>query len=301
MKMIAEDAQRAVELSLGKKHIRKRIAKAIRENPDLEEMVQYGVSLLQEWLQGTYYQSKQKRLASLADANLELIVRETFQTVAFCQTPELFTSVVGMLSGALNFPEKIDNIRTAAEILAVLCNTDVYDIIKPSRDASLQVKANFPLPEALIDSILRSKYLPPMLCPPRKYRQNFASPYLTIDKDILVLGKGNGHTGDLCLDVLNIQNNIELRLDKDFLTALEEKAPKDPKAHNIQDWEQFFKQSREIYALILNHGGTCYLPNKVDKRGRMYSLGYHVATQGYSYKKAMLELANEEIVEGAPK
>lgn len=296
MKMLKEDAQKAIELSLGKKHIKLRIDRAIQKNPEIDSKVCLGIELLKDWLSQTYYDSKEKRLKTLRTSNLELIVRTTFNVVAFCQTPELFTSVVGMLASTLNLPEKVDNIKTAAEILAVLCNTDAYDITKEHRDASLMIQCKFPLPTALLDSIQKSKYLPPMLVPPKKLVTNNDSPYLTLDKDCLVLGRGNSHTGDICLDVLNTQNNVELQLAKDFLFAMEELPPSNPEAHNIDNWNQFLAESKEVYLMILHHGGKFFLPNKVDKRGRIYSLGYHIHSQGYSFKKASVELANEEIV-----
>jgi DNA-directed RNA polymerase len=43
-----------------------------------------------------------------------------------------------------------------------------------------------------------------------------------------------------------------------------------------------------------------HLTHKVDKRGRIYSQGYHVNTQGAAFKKAMIELAKEELIEGVP-
>lgn len=307
MKMLPDDSQKAIEYAYSKKHIDKRIMKALREDSFVEDKVSKGVELLQEWLNQTYYNSKEKRLNNLRQANLELVVRVTFKVVAYCQTEELFTSVVGMLASAFNMNEKLDNIKTASEVLAVLCGTDVYDIIKPDRSESLVVKANFTLPKDLLESIERSYYLPPMLVPPRKYKNVNSSPYLTLDKDCLILGTGNSHTGDLCLEVLNKQNQVELQLNKEFLASCEELPPKDLKLNNfedmksyeigIQNWMNFKAQSREVYAMMIFHGNRFYIPWKIDKRGRMYSLGYHITPQGYSYKKASIELANEETIE----
>jgi DNA-directed RNA polymerase len=47
-------------------------------------------------------------------------------------------------------------------------------------------------------------------------------------------------------------------------------------------------------------GNHFYLTHKVDKRGRIYACGYHINTQGTAFKKAQLELVNEEIVTGVP-
>jgi len=51
---------------------------------------------------------------------------------------------------------------------------------------------------------------------------------------------------------------------------------------------------------MVSQGNEFYLTNKVDKRGRIYSQGYHINTQGTSFKKAMIDLAHEELVTGMP-
>ena len=47
-------------------------------------------------------------------------------------------------------------------------------------------------------------------------------------------------------------------------------------------------------------GNKFYFTHKVDKRGRLYCQGYHINYQSASYKKAMIELANKEIIDGIP-
>ena len=65
-----------------------------------------------------------------------------------------------------------------------------------------------------------------------------------------------------------------------------------------QQWGVFKSQSTGIYQMLHDQGNEFYLANKVDKRGRMYAHGYHVTTQGSPFKKAMVELAHKERVEG---
>lgn len=296
MKMLNVDSQRAIEFTYGRKHINSRITKAIKEDSYLMSKVEQGCELLKEWLESNFYESKNKRLEPLQLMDHESVVTTVFNIVAYCQTPELFTSVTGMLAATFNLEEKIENIKTAAEILAVLCNTDAYDILK-NNTGNLVIQCKFGLPQALIESIERSHYLPPMIFKPNRLKDNFTSPYLTLDKDCLILGRGNAHTGDLCLDVLNIQNSVELKLDYEFIQSLTETPPSEPDTDQILNWKTFLKQSKEVYDLIHFHGDEFFMPYKVDKRGRIYSLGYHINPQGYAYKKAMIELANPEFIE----
>jgi hypothetical protein len=105
--------------------------------------------------------------------------------------------------------------------------------------------------------------------------------------------------GDICLDVINRQNSIKLRLNTEFLANCPEKP-----THNLDTlekqnlWRQFIRESQIVYDLLGNQ--PFWLTNKVDKRGRLYAQCYHVTTQGTAYKKAMIELADKEYVNGVP-
>jgi DNA-directed RNA polymerase len=49
---------------------------------------------------------------------------------------------------------------------------------------------------------------------------------------------------------------------------------------------------------MVEMGNRFYLTHRYDKRGRTYAQGYHVNTQGNCWNKAVIELADEEVVEG---
>ena len=119
--------------------------------------------------------------------------------------------------------------------------------------------------------------------------------------DSLILGIGNDHAGDICLDVINTQNQTPLRLATDFLSTVEEQPSQPIKtADQAHQWKVFKQQSYYIYDMLTKQGNKFWLSHKVDKRGRLYAQGYHVNTQGNPFKKAIVELYNEEIVEGVP-
>lgn len=321
--MLQREAQLANEYRYSRKHIDRYIDQEIRNHPDMEAKVQHGIALLQGWLNQSYYPSKDARLAQLHGMDLEETVRRIFVGVAYCQTPELFTSVTGQLAGALKMSDKGDSILTIGEMLAVLCITDAFDIIKADRSASLVVQSLIPLSEELLGYIHQSRYLPPMVCEPMPVTSNFESPYLT-HNDSLILGKGNSHSEDICLDVINTQNQVPLKLDLDFLCQIEEEPTRDMTPQAILDaarrdgqymseveahqesseryanWMNFKAQSYETYQLLAKQGNRFWLTHKVDKRGRMYAQGYHVTTQGSAFKKAMIEFADEELVTGVP-
>jgi hypothetical protein len=300
LNMSPEDMQLENEYAFSHKHIDGYIQTAIRENPDMEAKVHEGVQRLNDWRSQSYYDSKDLRLAQLENLDMEVLVRTIFTGIAYCTKPELFVSVTSQLSSRLEFDDREDSIKTVAEIVAVLCYTDAFDITKADKHASMMIESCMALPTDLLDAIDRSQYLPPMVCMPDVVQTNYESPYLT-HNDCLILGKKNGHDGDICLDVINLQNSVGLQLSEEFLQAVDE----DPTyaldtAEKLQVWTQFKDQSAEIYELMLNQGNHFWLTNKPDKRGRLYAQGYHITSQGSSYKKAMLELKHEEIIEDVP-
>lgn len=294
------DLQLINEQTYSRQHIDGYIKDEILDNPDMLEKIQMGIHLLEEWFEGDFHESKISRIAQVRETDLEILVINIFVGITYCQIPELFTSVSAQLASRLKFSDKASSIKTIGEILAVLCNTDAFDIIKASREASLVIQSKIPVSEKLLKYIHNSKYLPPMVCEPKELKSNYQSAYLT-QKDSLILGSGNHHTGDICLDVLNAKNKVALKLDEEFLSSVEEEPTFEidtvEKHHN---WYKFKNDSYHFYRLMIRQGNEFHLTHKVDKRGRIYAQGYHITTQGSAFKKAMIELAEEEIVDGAP-
>jgi hypothetical protein len=266
----------------------------------MQAKIQHGIALLQSWMNKDYYPSKNARLAQLQGMDLEQMVRKIFINVAYCQIPELFTSVTAQLAGVLKMSEKSDGITTIGEMLAVLCLTDAFDILKADRTASLVVQSCIPISDDLITYVTESRYLPPLVCQPELLTNNYESPYLT-HNDCLVLGKANAHSEDICLDVINIQNSIPMKLNTEFLSTVEEE-PSHPldNQRKREQWDKFKQQSYELYSLMVKQGNNFYFAHKVDKRGRLYAAGYHISPQGSSFKKGMLEFAEAEVVTGVP-
>lgn len=298
--MLPKDLQTSNEYRYAKQHIDRYIRNEITSNPSIQEKICQGVTLLAHWVSQEFYASKQRRLAQLKNLDFEALVVDIFVGIAYCQTPELFVSVTSQLAGRLGFDDKQDSIKTVAEVVAILCATDAYDIVQEGAHSSYFIQSRLPLSAELVDSVARAGYVPPMVCEPADVTNNFESPYLTFN-ECQILGKGNSHSGDICLDVINTQNKVALSLDMYFLTTVSEE-PKQAldTAEKLHLWKSFVKQSQEVYIMLLKQGNCFWLTNKVDKRGRLYAQGYHVTTQGSPYKKAMIELADKEVINGVP-
>ena len=292
--------QEDVEKRFNRKHIDGYIRKEIAESDELQAKIQKGVELLNEWSSQSFYESKQKRIDQLKQLDFTKLVMDIFVGIAYTLRPELFTSVTAQLAGRLGFDDKREAIQTVAEVVSVLCLTDAFDITKADRMASLYIVSNIKLSDELMVFIQQSEYLPPMVCEPLELHGNYDSGYLS-HKDSLILGKGNHHDGDICLDVLNTMNRVALKLDLGFLDSVEEQPTFELDTPEKREaWGTFKDQSREMYKLMVNLGNEFYLTHKYDKRGRIYAQGYHISTMGSAYKKSCIELSNEEIVSGVP-
>jgi hypothetical protein len=315
--------QEGNELRYARKHIDKMLRDAIMSNEDIMAKHEKGVMLMNAYINTTYsYDSKNRRVAQLVNMDLNELVMDVFVGVCYTQTPELFTSVTSQMAGRLQMSDKPEAIQTIAEIMAVLCMTDAFDIMKASSGASLMIQSRIPLPDELLEYVAHSEYLPPMVCTPKVISSNYESGYLTLT-DSLLLGNGNHHDGDLCLDVINKVNAVALSLDLEFLSIVEE-TPKDITLENIQkeamkrgqilsdaeakqrmqkaleNWDKFKAQSYVFYSLMAQQGNRFHLLNKWDKRGRMYAQGYHITTQGAPFKKSSIEFADPELIEVPP-
>lgn len=288
------------EEHFNRKHIDTKIRAAIEANADMQGKLLKGVELVKVYLAGEYYASKMRRISQLDNLDVEGLVMDVFVGISYSQRPELFTSVTAQMSSRLNFSDRTEAITTVAELLAILCRTDAFDITKAGKQASLMVVSCIPLPANLIKFIEASQYLPPMVCEPLELSHNHSSGYLT-HNDSLILGSGNHHDGDVCLDVLNTMNKVAFKLDLDFLCKVEEEPTFELDTQDKTDqWTRFKKQSYRFYSLMQQQGNRFWFTNKVDKRGRIYCCGYHLNFQGAPFKKAMLELDKEEIVDGVP-
>lgn len=284
-----------------RRHIDLKIRAALAADAGMQAKTEQGVRLLQTYREGQYYASKMRRIAQLANLDLTALVTELFVGVAYCQRPELFTSVSAQLASRLRFSDRAEAITTVAELLAILCITDAYDIVKEDRLASLMVVSRIPLPREVIDFIEDSEYLPPMVCAPKPLENNYSSGYLTHSDSLMLGGSVNHHDGDLCLDVLNTMNRVPLKLDLQFLSSVEEQPTYALETPQQQEqWDRFKRQSYRFYSLMQQCGNRFWLTHKVDKRGRIYSCGFHINSQGTAFKKAMLEFADEGVVDGVP-
>lgn len=152
----------------------------------------------------------------------------------------------------------------------------------------------------------RYQYPLPMVVEPREIRNNHQTGYITSACQGSVILKKNHHDDDVCLDHLNRVNKIKFRINHDVAQQIHNTwsgLDKPKEGETIQSFKMRqaqFKKYDETCKDIFVHaeiaGGTFYLTHKYDKRGRVYSQGYHVNYQGNTWNKATIEFAEGEIL-----
>jgi len=247
----------------------------------------------------SYYDSKNKRLEWLTGAcelDLDEILQEICVLTLRTDKSQSFQAIVGGLACAIKHPDIWEGIRLASDLIAVVCTSDLYDIIpaKNSDTGSLVVIAKYQIEESTRHSIEQMKYLPPMICPPELVHTNGMSGYLT-KNDSVILGVGNHHNSPLALTAINIANSTKLCLDLDMVEEVE-LSTKELGRRAQQNFDYMANSSTEVYKDILEQGNEFWFNWKFDKRGRMYSQGYHINIQGTEYKKSIINLAKKEVI-----
>lgn len=292
------EVQVSIEERFSAQHVSKLLREFTEESEAFHRKVLEGVKLLENWMKQSFHTSKQQRLEQLQYMDLEHLVSGIFRATMHAYKPVLFTAAVAMTVEQLGWDDKPAAIQTMAEILAVLCQTDVFDIFKETKVSSLMLVSNAQLGD-IKKAMEMIQYMPPMIVEPLEVNHNRDTGYLTLKDSLILGGKANHHEGNICLDVLDIQNKVCLKIDTQFINSFAEVPKKALETKEAEEnWFQFKKKSDEMYRLILRTGNKVWLTHRVDVRGRMYAQGYHLNTQGASYKKAMLELATEELVTG---
>lgn len=308
--------QGELEHLFSRKHAHEHVYDMLLENLETMEMIERGCNLLETWVAiPAEYQTKQERKDTLASMNIQKIVEETLTRIISIRGETPLASLAGQIGVAYNFADTRQGITLAAEIIAVLYNTGFFEIYQPYFRSPYYVKPNFALDEESQEIVDKAMYLPPMVCKPNKLKHNRSSGYLTIKGESLILGKGiNHHDEEIGLDVLNLMNSIPLSISTEFreycleeptfdLTTVEgaENMSRVQLMHAVNqqrlNWEDHLRKSTALYDLMIEEGNKFYLTHKVDKRGRIYSQGYHINPQGTSFKKAVIELANKETID----
>lgn len=168
-----------------------------------------------------------------------------------------------------------------------------------------QLVVRYTITEDVQRDLDRFQYPLPMVVKPQKLSDNRDTGYLTTRNSVIL--RKNHHEDDVCLDHLNRVNRIKFVINHDVANMIANRwknldkpkvgETKEDHQRRVKAFAKYDRTAREVIKLILAYGNEFYLTHKYDKRGRIYCQGYHVNYQGAPWNKAVVELADKELVE----
>lgn len=297
------DYRRQYQETIEDHHSRKNIRRMVAEEVDITSTVFSSCcGMVYDYLNGKYYDSKQARTMTLyaSDLTINDIVTELFIAVLPIDGVSPIQSVVAQLGNRLGYKHQLDGVKTASEIIAVCEDSNLYTIWHAkdveNDTGTLAIRPNYKLSDETLRAIRRTMYLPPMLCHPRKWRSNTNGGYLEGSGSV-ILGAMNHHEQQQDLDSINKIQNIAWELNHHMVEKIETPNNYLDTDEKVEQFEIFKMDSRSVYEALMGAGNEFYFVWKYDKRGRMYSQGYHVNLQGTEYKKAILQFKNKELLQ----
>lgn len=255
------------------------------------------------WLEGTYYESKNKRLQELsADIHkkgLDSLVVAIAAAVVHTHNVQTIQQCVGYLQAFLPHEDPFDRAKTAAELLAI-CSQErgFYEIARHGQGVPATIKVNhWPfIDKKLISSfdwINNTCFNLPLLEPPLPVISNYSCGYHTLNEPLL-LGKHTFHLEKQDYETVNILNSIQWVLDKQVIAEPETPSKPLTTTQSHINFLEMARDSRFVYKLLINK--VFWLCWQYDSRGRIYSHGYHVNLQAAEYKKACLSFNKYEVL-----
>lgn len=262
------------------------------------------------YLGGDHYQQKNDRLAQFHIDDLE----EVMERIMFISSQYgrlSMSNLCGQASGQLPLDKPYNRLQMCGEIAAYMAKNGLIGLELPQamgngRRTMMQVESYFAPDKEFVDFAAQCMYLPPLVCEPKELTNNRSSGWQETPFGSLITKAGNHHEGEISLDVLNRRNRIVLKLNEEFLCKVDEHitaedlqdSKGDTDEAKLEQYKNFQSKSYEVFKYLIQEGNKFHLLHKVDKRGRVYSQGYHCSYQGNSFRKAMVEFAEEEIVTG---
>ena len=207
-------------------------------------------------------------------------------------------TMVGILSPKFGEPQVV------ADRLLQIVEKDYIDFNMSLGEKGMFI-TKYDIPDEVKNMLERYKYPLQMVTKPKKIKNNFTTGYHTINGSIVLNGSNWFDKVDLCKDHLNKTNQVALSLNQAVIDSPEGKftKPVRKQGEDFKDFQQRYKQadtfynvSMQVMEVVGNLSNEFYMTHKYDRRGRCYSSGYHINTQGDSYRKAVIEFAEKELI-----
>lgn len=232
------------------------------------------------------------------------LIELAWKVIAICTATKVqtYTGCVGMLKGMFKNPTERQDIEQASECIALLSSLNLIDIVLPrnAETGVLMVHSKISYDGNLGEYLTTTRHIMPSILPPKEVKSNKDSGYRTFDSSLILAGKY--HKFPVPLDHINRVNAVPLSINKKpleiepvFKEELGESS--EERSKRYEAWKRLNIESMTSYAELVHAGNKFYLTHKYDERLRTYAHGYQISTQGDSYRKSVIELANKELVQ----
>lgn len=210
-------------------------------------------------------------------------------------------TMVGILRHHVKGADEGADLQPVADMILKCCEADLCDW----NPVTSQLVIRMDITRDVQDELDRYQFPLPMVVEPRELRSNRDSAYVTSSDGSVIL-RNNHHDEDVCLDHLNRVNKIRFTLDNDTANMIRNRwrnLDKPKVGETRQDFERrkrafdkYDRTARRVMTQVTQLGNLFHLTHKYDKRGRVYCQGYHVNYQGAPWNKAVVQLADKEVV-----
>ena len=288
------------QIDIEQKYSRKSIRARVEADIDVDHQVfKKMVQAIDKYRSGSYHASKLLRLACIQGMTSHDLATEIFIVTLPIKEISPIQAVATQLGSHLENSELLNGVKTAAELLAVGELSGAYTIYHSqdheNETGTMGIRANFALEADTAAFVEQTKYLPPMICKPVAWLDNMNGGHLQGSSSVL-LGHLNHHEDNQALDVINMLQDISWSLNE-----MVDYVEKPNKSLDTADQKQQFAvlqaDSLQVYDELMHNGNQFHFVWKFDKRGRMYSQGYHCNLQSTEYKKAILNFTKEELIQ----
>lgn len=283
-----------------RKNIRAAIKTDIESGYDnmLEEMFNKTIIEIANWIKEPSEIESQliiKRQLNLM--NIKEVASEIFLSVTKEDKRVPIQTVIHSIAMGLDWPNHLEAIKTAGELLGVCVDTGLYNIIIPNKShKSLMIESLVGLDLDTKLFIERTRYMMPLVCKPDNWKNNHSGGYLSISDSVLLGKPENHHEEYQALDALNIIQDIEWELDTYMLEFYEEPNKKLDTPEKVKAFQLMVETSEDVYSDLLTQGNSFWFSARYDTRGRLYTQGYHVNLQSTNYKKSLLNFAKRQLI-----
>ena len=252
--------------------------------------VNMAIELIKEYRNTDFYASKNSLIAAweISHTGIHDLIISIFAIALEC--PITFQALVGSLNHKIKLDEELDRVKILADIVGLICETGLISIDSEPREyhmiySDFELNASVVLPDKHETILLRSQPVD----------KNWDNEYGT---GSVILGHTmNHHERFLRLSHLNRMNQIPYKINRQLVEMYEE-GPKNQPADEDEErqWEIFKAESLVKYQELLTKDQRFFIQHKFCYRGRTHSCSYYLNTQGSNFKKAVVQLANPELV-----